>query len=304
MRRSVSLLLVPVLLSVASLAGCRGSEGKVSLPAAPAAPSLEPQDLAKAAEASKSASAAAAADGSLAGTMEARRRSTLSARVGGVVSKVHVRDGDRVEEGAALVSLDIEDFTLRRRQAEAGLAAARAQLSAAEGDWKRAKALVAEKAMPQAQFDAADARYQGARAGMIGADVGVAMAKKAERDATVRAPYGGVIVRRSISEGEYATVMPPTQLLVIEETGVLDLRLYAAADRASGVHPGDALTVRFPALDREMKAKVIQVLPPADPKAGTSAILVEVADPERLLRPGMSAIAKLSQKAVIERTSP
>ena len=77
-----------------------------------------------------------------------------------------------------------------------------------------------------------------------------------------------------------------------------------AADRASGVHPGDALTVRFPALDREMKAKVIQVLPPADPKAGTSAILVEVADPERLLRPGMSAVARLPQKAVIERTSP
>ncbi len=288
---------VLLLLLAALVAGC-GDGKKAELPSASAGRVVkEPQDAAKA------PAEATSVDGVFSGTLEARRRSTLSPRVSGVVTKVFVRDGDAVAEGSALVTLDLEDFSLRSRLADAALLAAKAQLSAAEADWKRGKALLADAAMPPAQFEATNARYLGAKAGVAQAEVGLAMARKAERDATVRAPYGGVVVHRQISEGEYASVMPATQLLTIEETGTLDLRLYVPADLAAGIRAGDPLKVHLAAFDRDVAARVTQVVPPLDPKSGSTALLVEVVDPEHTLRPGMTAEAKVVARPGLQKVT-
>lgn len=294
--RSSFLILLSLAAGAAACGGGQGSHDKAELPPIEATPAPEPQD-----EARKEASAATdgASQGGAAGTLEARRRSTLSPKVSGVVEKVHVRDGDVVAENAPLVTLDAEDFALRARQASAGYDAAKAGFTAAEADWKRAKALVADGAMPQAQFEAADARYQAARAQLAQAEVGLAMARKAERDSVVRAPFPGVIVRRYVSEGEYASMMPATNLVTLEETGVFDLRVYVPADAASGVKAGDAATVRIASLGGEIRGKVLQVLPPLETEGGTAAILVEVPDPEGRLRPGVTAEVTLSPRPAV-----
>lgn len=284
------LLVATVVLGISlTLAGCERKEGHevAKLPSPASEPHAEPPDMVKGTGGEISRTSAMTGPS---GTLEARRRSTLSPRVSGVVTKVHVRDGDRVSEGDALVSLDTEDFALRTRQAQAGADAARAAFAAAEADWKRSKALLADKALPQAQFDAVDARYAGAKAQLAQAEVALAMAKKSERDAVLRAPFPGVIVRRFISEGEYASLMPATQLVTLEETGVYDLRVYLPADRAGAVKNGDRVTVRLPGVSKDVTGKVLQVLPPVDSDA-TVAVLVEVPDPDNALRPGMTAEA-------------
>jgi RND family efflux transporter MFP subunit len=287
------LLLITTLL----LPACgRGGDKAHLPPAAPASsPIREPQDPAT----GDVLEPQSGGSGQFAGTLEARRRSTLSPRVGGVVTKVLVRDGDVVEQGAPLVALDLEDFALRVRQAQAGYDAAKAQVTAAEADWKRAKSLASDGSMPQAQFEGADARYLGAKAALDAAQVGLDMARKAERDATVRAPYAGVIVHRAISEGEYAAVMPPTQLLTIEETGVMELRLYVPADRTGGLRAGDKMRVQVPGM-KDVTGTVMQVLPPPDPGQGSVGVLVEIEDPDRVLRPGMTAQATVVAKAELK----
>lgn len=275
-------------LAIFLLSACGSEKGaKAELPDPAPETHAEPQDATRSATGSSGGSAIM---GGPAGTLEARRRSTLSPRASGVVTKVHVRDGDRVAEGDALVSLDTEDFALRTRQSAASVDAARAGFTAAEADWKRSKALLADKALSQAQFDGVDARYLGAKAGLTQAEVALAMSKKAERDSVLRAPFPGVIVRRYVSEGEYASLMPATNLVTLEETGVYDLRVYLPADRASTVHTGDIVTVRLPGAGKEARGTVLQVLPPVDENA-TVAVLVEVPDPENALRPGMTAEA-------------
>lgn len=284
-------LLVPffALTLALSTAACDRKEGGevASLPDPDAEAPQEPPDMARSSGGEISRTSGMNGPS---GTLEARRRSTLSPRVSGVVTKVHVRDGDRVQEGDALVSLDTEDFALRTRQAQAGSDAARAGFEAAEAEWKRSKALLADKALPQAQFDAVAARYAGAKAQLAQAEVALAMARKSERDAILRAPFPGVIVRRFISEGEYASLMPATNLVTLEETGVFDLRVYVPADRASAVKTGDKVTVRLPGLAKDAAGKVLQLLPAVDSN-GTAAVLIEVPDPENTLRPGMTAEA-------------
>ena len=128
------------------------------------------------------AASAESASPFLSGTTEAHRKSTLTPKVSSAVTRVHVREGDIVKQNQPLVTLDTRDFVLRPQQAEAARDGAKVQLDAAKLDWDRIKSLLAEKAVPQSQFDMIDARYKGAKAGLAAAETAVAMGQKALHD--------------------------------------------------------------------------------------------------------------------------
>jgi len=225
----------------------------------------------------------------LSGATEAHRRSTLTPKVSSIVTRVHVREGDIVKKGQALVTLDTQDFSLRMQQAEAALQAAKVQLDAAKLDWDRTKSLLADKAVAQSQFDMVDARYKGAQAGVRQAETAVAMGRKALRDATVHAPFNGIIVKRMVNEGEYASVMPATPLVIIEEVDPLDLRIQIPSTDVTEVKAGDPIHVRFPATGQILDARLTRVVSALDPRTRTFSAIAELPNPDRALRSGLYA---------------
>jgi RND family efflux transporter MFP subunit len=299
---SRTLLVSLSLSSLTILASC-GREGSVaSLPAANAAPLPAP----KAEPAPKPAAPAPkpvtgddkatdtippppAGSSFLSGQTEAHRRSTLTPKVSSTVTRVLVRDGDIVKNGQALVVLDTQDFALRTQQAEAALQAAKVQLDSAKLDWNRTKALLDDKAVPQAQFDIVDARLKGAQAGVLQAETAVAMGKKALRDATIHAPFNGLIVKRMVNEGEYASVMPATPLVIVEEVDPLDLRIQIPSTEVAKVKAGDAVKVRFPATGQTLEARLTRVVAALDPRSRTFSAIAELANKEHALRSGLYA---------------
>ncbi len=240
----------------------------------------------------------------LSGQTEAHRRSTLTPEVSSTVTRVHVRDGDVVRKGQALVTLDTQNFALRTQQAEAALTAAKVQLDSARLDWNRSKALLAEKAVPQSQFDAVDARYKAAQAGVAQAQVAVALSRKALHDAIIRAPFNGVIVKRLVSEGEYASVMPATPLVVIEEVDPLDLRVQIPSTDLTRVKVGAPVHVRFPATGQALDARLTRIVSAVDPRTRTFAAIAELPNHDRALRSGLYAEVTLeSPKAAASATA-
>lgn len=114
----------------------------------------------------------------------------ISARVVGTVIEVRTDDNQHVRKGDVLVVLDSSDFGVQVEQAEAQLAQARAQVSAATSlmaqaraaitsaevtvertnlDFARVTGLVAEAAISRRDYDAARAAYHGAVATLDGA---------------------------------------------------------------------------------------------------------------------------------------
>jgi RND family efflux transporter MFP subunit len=231
------------------------------------------------------------------GTTEAHRKSTLTPKVASPVTRVHVRDGDVVKEGQPLVTLDTQDFQLRFQQAEAALEGAKVQVDSTKLEWDRIKALLAEKAVPQSQFDMVDARLKGAQAGLRSAETAVAMGRKALRDATVRSPFAGIVVKRFVNEGEYASVMPATQLVSVEEIDPIDLRIQIPATDMTKVHQGDAVRVHFSALNKDMDLRLTRVVAASDPRTRTFTAIVEIPNPDHLLRSGLYAEVKLTPDA-------
>jgi membrane fusion protein (multidrug efflux system) len=214
--------------------------------------------------------------------------------------RVHVREGDVVREGQPLVSIDTEDFLLRVREAEAALRGAADLRDAAKVDFARAQGLLADKSLPQSQFDAAQARYEGGQAGVAQAEASLDMARKAVRDTVVRAPYDGVVTRRLVSEGEFAAALPPTPLVTVEETAVIDLRVAVPASAAGHVREGTRLAAHLPATGRRFEAAVRRVVPSLDPRTRTFPAIAEIANPDGALRPGMFAEVRLLGDAAVE----
>jgi RND family efflux transporter MFP subunit len=305
-------------LALALAANCSREGGNVArLPETPAVPATPP--AAKAAPAPAPTAAKPDADkadsidgiptpppGSsfLSGQTEAHRRSTLTPKVSSTVTRVLVRDGDIVKNGQALVVLDTQDFALRTEQAEAALAGAKVQLDSAKLDWNRTKALLDEKAVPQSQFDMMDARYKGAQAGVAQAETAVAMGRKALRDATIHAPFNGIIVKRLVNEGEYASVMPATPLVIVEEVDPLDLRIQIPSTDLSKAKIGDTIHVRFPATGQSLDARLTRVVAAMDPHTRTFSAIAELANHDHTLRSGLYAEVTLGEGKAADSVSP
>lgn len=311
--------LASLALTLSLLSAC-GREGNVAklpdTPTPPAAPApasaTKPSTPAPAAAAEKTATADNGADGIpapppgssfLSGQTEAHRRSTLTPKLSSNITRVSVRDGDIVKNGQVLVTLDTQDFSLRLQQAEAALQAAKVQLDSAKLDWNRTKALLDDKAVPQAQFDMVDARVKGAQAGVAQAETAVAMGRKALHDAVVHAPFNGIIVKRLANEGEYATVMPATPLVIIEEIDPLDLRIQVPSTALAKVKIGDTVHVRFPATGQTLDARLTRVVSAMDPRTRTFSAIAELPNSDGSLHSGLYAEVTLDDGKGADTTS-
>lgn len=121
------------------------------------------------------------------GRFEPSKEVEVRARTSGYVESVNFRDGQYVNQGDLL-------FTLDARPAEAAFGAAKAQALQAKSEFDRAEKLVAEKAISQQEFDAA-------RATLAQAD---AAAKQRELDVEftkITAPMSGMVSFRRVDPG-------------------------------------------------------------------------------------------------------
>ncbi|HOU54193.1 MAG TPA: efflux RND transporter periplasmic adaptor subunit [Myxococcota bacterium] len=274
-------------LAALAVVGCQESSGKVALPEQPTAGAVV---VGTAAEVRPTDSGTSW----MSGTLEPYRRSTLMAQVPGVVQKVLAAEGQRVRAGDPLVVIRDEDYQLRLRQAQAGLEAAEAQARNAELQYRRLQELRSQEAVPQSQLDVLEAGWKAAKAQIEVASANLALARKALRDTVITAPYDGIVVRRMISEGESATAMPPTPLVVVEKTDPLELKLQVPSSQADRVAVGTPLKIRLPASGQEMDAQVTRLVPSANPGSRAFLAVVEIPNPDGALRAGVYGEARLA----------
>ncbi|MEY4421130.1 MAG: hypothetical protein RLZZ498_1726, partial [Pseudomonadota bacterium] len=138
----------------------------------------------------------------ISGTVKALNYAVIKARVAGEVKEVLVREGDHVKAGQVLARIDPTEYQRRWLQAQEQAQAAKAQMEIAQRQWDVNRSLIDQGFISKNALDNSSANYQGAvashKAAMAGADV----ARKALDDATLLAPFSGVIAARSAQPGE------------------------------------------------------------------------------------------------------
>lgn len=191
------------------------------------------------------------------GRLVTRQSGSVAAQVAGAIDEVFIDVGDRVEEGDLLAQIDtsrlLAELQLRQAQVEEGAAAleaARASEELANQDLARLQGLRASAAFSQARYD--DAVQEVARVVGLRAEAEAALARYQSSatlagidydDATVRAPYPGVVTERHISRGEFVTV-GDTMFTMINDTE-LEVEAAVPSNRVAGMTPGTEVTFRL-----------------------------------------------------------
>ena len=221
-----------------------------------------------------------------AAVVEPIRRSVLGTRLMSRALDVRVVEGARVERGEMLVVLDVRDLRARAGQARANQTASAAQMTLADADARRARALGEHGAIASSQLEAAEtvlslhgAAQSGAAAMM--AEIGVSLG-----EGSIRAPFDGVVVAKRIELGQLT--VPGAPMIVLEDDSALRVVASIAEDDVDRLAIGHGYRVAF-AGRRAATGRLDAIVPSGDPRLpGLTAIFV-VDNAAHTLRSGVVA---------------
>jgi len=229
------------------------------------------------------------------GTIQARRRAALSARIPASVTELPYREGQPVEAGAVVVRLD--DAALR-----AALSAAEAAQQAAEADLERTRSLLEKSAATARELEQMTAHAAGARAQVTGAEDSLSYA-------VLRAPFAGRIARRHVNLGD--VVNPGMPLVEIEGQGGLEIQATVEPRVAATLRPGATLRAVVDGQGGALEAIVTAVAPSGDATTHRFELTADLPSAPglraglfaRLLVPGIASAPRLDvpSVAVFER---
>lgn len=148
------------------------------------------------------------------GSVQPLRGVAVKSQVDGVIARIHFNEGDHVNAGDPLVTLDRRPLENSLRIARAELANARAEASRAEADRGRYEGLSRQEAVSREQFALLSTRYETTRAQVQAREAAVANAELLLGYAEIRAPIAGRTGQRLLHEGALVKANDAAQSIV------------------------------------------------------------------------------------------
>ena len=232
------------------------------------------------------------------GTLQPVITVTVGTQVSGTVLERKADFNDHVTKGQVLLRLDPANLEARLRQARAQLGAADASLVLARATYERNQKLVT------AGFISALTLDQGKRevdAGAANVEVARAQVQSAETDlgnSVIRSPIDGVVIRRNTDVGQTvaASFQTPELYLLAKDLRQMVIQTSVSEADVGLIRPAQAVRFTVDAYpEREFEGKVQQFRLNSTNTAGvvTYIIIVDVENPDELLKPGMTAQTRI-----------
>lgn len=204
------------------------------------------------------------------GTVRARRRAVIEAKVSGRIVVLTAVPGRPVRAGEVLLEVEAREIGARIEQA-------RAVLEQAERELVRFTTLLKQEAVTRAEYDGVESRQRVAKAALLEAETLGSYTR-------VTAPFDGVVVRKLADVGDLAA--PGRGLLEIEDPASVRLEADVPLQLVDRVKLGDRLTVTVVGTaERTMEAVVSEIEPTADSASRTFRMKLDL-PPESGARAG------------------
>jgi RND family efflux transporter MFP subunit len=242
------------------------------------------------------------------GYVTARRMATVSAKITGRVQEVLIEEGQRVEAGQVLATLEAVDAQAQRALTVSQLAAARtqvaqlrAQLELADKTLARSANLTARGLVSQQQLDQAQSERDALAAGLAYAqrnvevaDASLALADIGIDNTVVRAPFAGVITAKAAQPGEIVSPISAgggftrTGIGTIVDMDSLEVQVdvnEAFIGKVQPRQPVEAILNAYP--DWRIPGEVIAIVPTADRSKATVKVRIALTEKDPRIVPDM-----------------
>lgn len=206
------------------------------------------------------------------GTARANEAITVTSKVTAIIERISFEEGELVDAGATLVTLDSS-------QIEAELEQANADLLNTQQLYDRARELLKSRNVPQARVDEL-------AAGMRIAEAKVT-AKEAElADYVIRAPFAGRLGLRMVSQG--ALIQPGTTITTLDDVSVIKLDFDVPETLLDGIEPGLEVEANSAAYQDRIYTGIVSAIDSRiDQTTRAARVRALVPNADRSLKPGM-----------------
>lgn len=232
-----------------------------------------------------------------AGVIEPEITVEVKSKASGEILAMHAETGDVVEEGFLLVEVDKRTPRNRLAETEAGLVAARARRAIAETQMERSKTLFETGTLTEFDYEQSQLEFANSEAQVIGSEVALENARIAMDDTDVRAPITGTIILKNVEPG--TVISSPTQdvsggtiLMLMADLTSVQVRTLVDETDIGKIRPGMTTRVTVAAYPNQpFEGAVLKIEPQAIVEQNVTmfAVLIRLANPGGLLKPGMNA---------------
>ncbi|WP_439533579.1 efflux RND transporter periplasmic adaptor subunit [Polymorphobacter sp.] len=221
----------------------------------------------------------------------------VGTQVSGTVQELNADFNDRVREGQILLRLDPALFASRLAASDAQLANARAQAQLQTANVRRAGELVAKDYISRQEYETLVASSRGSEAQVRQAAAQVAQDKANLEFSVIRAPVSGVVISREVDLGQTvaAAFATPVLFTIARDLSKMQIAASVAEADVARVQPGQRVVFTVDAYGtREFPGTVSQIRlnPETQQNVVTYTVIVDAANPDGALLPGMTVDAR------------
>tara|TARA_R100000935_G_scaffold22679_1_gene41687 strand:- start:3043 stop:4248 length:1206 start_codon:yes stop_codon:yes gene_type:complete len=224
----------------------------------------------------------------LQGSVETKQNIVISSEYNGLLERIYVKEGQRVNKGQLLAKIDDGGISQQLAQMET-------QLALAKTTFERRQRLWEQNIGSEIEYLQAKAQYEGQQNS-------VAQMRSQVGKTTIRAPFTGTIEDVIAEQG---TVVASGQTQIMRLVSLEDMYIEAEIpeDYLTSVSENTPVTINFPILNKTVDSKVRQASNYISPSNRTFRIEVAVPNKDKSIKPNLTARLKIndytSEKALL-----
>ncbi|MBW4970284.1 efflux RND transporter periplasmic adaptor subunit [Croceibacter atlanticus] len=224
----------------------------------------------------------------LQGSVETKQNIVISPEYNGLLERIYVKEGQRVNKGQLLAKIDDGGISQQLAQMET-------QLALAKTTFERRQRLWEQNIGSEIEYLQAKAQYEGQQNS-------VAQMRSQVGKTTIRAPFSGTIEDVIAEQG---TVVASGQTQIMRLVSLEDMYIEAEIpeDYLTSVSENTPVTINFPILNKTVDSKVRQASNYISPSNRTFRIEVAVPNKDKSIKPNLTARLKIndytSEKALL-----
>lgn len=228
------------------------------------------------------------------GTIEPVTSVTVGTQVSGIVSKLYVDYNSIVKKGQVIAELDKTNLVSELNTAKANQASAQSSLDYEQANYNRYKTLYEKGLVSADDYENALLSYRKAKEQVATARESVQKAQTNLGYATITSPIDGVVLSKSVEEGQTVAASFNTPELFTIAKDLTDMRVIANIDEADigGVKEGQRVTFTVDAFPEDsFEGRVTQVRQEATTESNvvTYEVVISAPNNDLKLKPGLTA---------------
>ena len=228
------------------------------------------------------------------GTIEPVTSVTVGTQVSGIVAHLYVDYNSIVKKGQVIAELDKTNLISELNRSRADLSSAQSTLNYQRANYNRYKTLYEKGLVSADEFESNRLNYEKARQSVASSQESVRKAETNLGYATITSPIDGVVLSKSVEEGQTVAASFNTPELFTIAQDLTNMRVIADIDEADigGVKEGQRVSFTVDAFpDDKFEGSVTQVRQQATTSSNvvTYEVVISAPNNDLKLKPGLTA---------------